>query len=88
MEGAAENRLEKSFPASTLFAASEGWNASQNTYSLRLLHIFELGKHSPPTDVSTLQHDVLETLKPAQEKRVTFKTMFTSSIGISHGQNV
>ena len=64
MEGAPENRLEKSSSASTAFALSEGWNASQNTYSLRLLHNLELGKHSPPMFVSTLQHDVLETLKP------------------------
>jgi hypothetical protein len=70
MEGAAtaENRVEKSFWASTAFAASEGWNASQKTYSLRLLHNLELGKHSPPMDESTLQHDVLEILKPAEEK--------------------
>lgn len=64
-EIAAENKLEKSLSASTAFAASEGWNASQNTYSLRLLHNLELDKHSPPMFVSTLQHDVLEILNPA-----------------------
>lgn len=69
MDGAAENRREKNSSASIAFALSEGWNASQNTQSLRLLHNFELGRHSPPTDESTLQHDVLETLKPAEEEK-------------------
>ena len=65
-EGAAEKRIEKNFSPSTAFAASDGWNASQNTYSSRLLHNFEFGKHKPPMLVSTLQHDVFETLKPAE----------------------
>jgi hypothetical protein len=72
MEGAAEDRVEKSFSASTAFAASEGWNASQNTYSVRLLHNLVFGIHSPPMFLSTLQQDVLETLKPAEEKESTF----------------
>ena len=55
----------KILSASTAFAASEGWKASQNTNSLRFLHKFELGKHSPPMLVSTLQHEVLDTLNPA-----------------------
>ena len=62
-----EKREEKNFSASTTFAASEVWKASQKTYSLRLPHNFEFGKHSPPMFVSTLQHEVWEILKPAMQ---------------------
>lgn len=65
MEGELENKLEKSLSARTALAASEGWKASQKTYSWRFLHNLEFGMHRPPTDVSTLQHEVLETLNPA-----------------------
>jgi len=59
-------RREKNFSARTALAASEGWKASQNTNSWRFLQTFEFGKHKPPILVSTLQHDVFETLKPAK----------------------
>lgn len=67
-EGALANKEAKKWSARTSFAASDGWKASQNTYSFLSLHKFELGKQSPPMLVSTLQHDVLETLNPTQEK--------------------
>ena len=60
-----ERREEKSWSAKIWLAESDGWNASQKTKSLRFLHIFELGRQSPPTLVSTLQHDVFATLNPA-----------------------
>lgn len=63
------NNLVKILSASTAFAASVGWNASQNTYSVLLLHSFEFGKHNPPTLVSTLQHDVFDILKPINTKK-------------------
>lgn len=65
-EGALANKLVNKWFASTAFAASDGWKASQNTYSWRFLHRLEFGKQSPPSFVSTLQHEVLEILKPDQ----------------------
>jgi len=65
-------RREKNFSARTALAASEGWKASQNTNSWRFLQTFEFGKHKPPILVSTLQHDVFETLKPAKSLIKTF----------------
>lgn len=73
------NNLVKILSASTAFAASVGWNASQNTYSVLLLHSFEFGKHNPPTLVSTLQHDVFDILKPINTKKKTKKIV--SKIG-------
>jgi hypothetical protein len=51
--------------AITLLAASEVWYASQNTNSLRSRQGLVLGRHSPPTSVSTLQHDVCAVVNPA-----------------------
>lgn len=60
-----------SWLAITSFAASVGWYASQNTYSLRSLQSLEFGKQRPPTVVSTLQQDVWETLNPAPVRTTT-----------------
>ena len=71
-----EKTVEKILSASTAFAASEGWKASQNTNSVRFLHSFELGKHSPPR-LATLQHEVLDTLNPAPKTKFQLKQLRT-----------
>lgn len=49
----------------TWLAASEVWYASQNTNSARSAHTSAVGRHRPPTDVSTSQHDVCDVVNPA-----------------------
>lgn len=85
MELGLENSLEKSLSARTAFAASDGWNASQNTYSLRLRHNFEFGKHSPPMFVSTLQQEVLETLKPEKQPSNMMSNLFITKVEVIVG---
>jgi hypothetical protein len=46
-------------------AASEVWYASQKTKSLRSAQSCAVGRHRPPTVVSTSQHDVCDVLNPA-----------------------
>ena len=60
-----EPRVGRNHPKTRILstiATSEGWNASQNTYSV--------------------QQDVLETLKPAEEKELNI----LKTIGMFHGQ--
>ena len=49
-------------------AASEVWYASQNTYALRSRQGVESGRQSPPTFVSTPQHDVSDVVNPALQQ--------------------
>lgn len=53
-------------PAKTLFAASEGWNPSQNTYSVALEHV-PIDLASQSTEVSTVpvpQQALLDSKNP------------------------
>ena len=52
-------------------AASEVWYASQNTKSLRSAQSCAVGRHRPPTVVSTSQHDVCDVLNPARRLLMT-----------------
>ena len=71
--------------AMTWLAASEVWYASQNTKSLRLGQSCAVGRHSPPTDVSTSQHDVFDVLNPALRKHGRRRLLLTAAAVIEQG---